>query len=137
MLAVMSSENPFAKAENLQYSKLCESCTEITQRDDGIPYLSGKSALWQSGGHRRIYVFDRGSQTDSLTVIPSSFSLDAPSPEQFLAKKGLIQRKCSFPENSYRDVLIFPEDHKLSESELMFINKLYEVRNRLAFGKIH
>lgn len=137
MLAVMSSENPFAETENLQYTRLCESCTEIIQEDDGIPYIPGKSALWNPMGKRKICVFDRGSQTDSLTVIPSSFSLDSPSPEHFLSKKGLIQRKCSFPENSYRDVLIFPENHKFSESEMMFINKLYEVRNRLAFGKIY
>lgn len=137
MLAVMSSENPFAETENLQYTRLCESCTEIIQEDDGIPYIPGKSALWNPMGKRKICVFDRGSQTVLLQLSPR-LSVSTPRLRSIFSPKGTYPAEVQLSrENSYRDVLIFPENHKFSESEMMFINKLYEVRNRLAFGKIY
>ena len=78
-------------------------------------------------------MFDRGSALDFLLTVPESFMLDSPVPESLCGKYGLIQRKCSFPDNSFRDVLVYSSGRKLSESELSLVNKLYEIRNEIAF----
>ena len=48
-------------------------------------------------------------------------------------KINLVQRKCAFADNNYKDMLIYTAGHKLSEKELKLVNKLYEVRNEAAF----
>jgi len=139
MLAVMSAEHPASKEENLTYAELSAHYSELTQGDDSVPYVSGASEkLFESNRPsgtkvRRICMFDRGSALDFLLTVPESFMLDSPVPESLCGKYGLIQRKCSFPDNSFRDVLVYSSGRKLSESELSLVNKLYEIRNEIAF----
>ena len=82
---------------------------------------------------RRIYMFDRGSSLDFLLTVPQSFMLDSPVPDSLCGKYGLVQRRCEFPDNCFRDMLIYPSGKKLSGSELALVNKLYEIRNETAF----
>lgn len=137
LLAVMSSDLPFINSEELTYSQLCEMCIEIAHGDEKIPYIKSSSMPDNMTKHRKIYVSDRGSKLDLLSVIPHSFALDAPSPKEILESRGLVQKKCSYVGNLFRDVLIFPSNHSLSESEIQFVNKLYEIRNKVAFGEIY
>lgn len=138
-VALMSAENDRVMNENLTYSELSSVCTEIVQGDDFVPYVSGASEKLFSDNRsgnkktRRICMFDRGSAFDFLLTVPQSFMLDSPVPESICEKYGLIQKKCVFPDNCFRDLLIYPVDRKLSEGEIMLINKLYEVRNEIAF----
>ena len=70
-----------------------------------------------------------------LSSAPQSFMLDSPMPAQLCRKLGLVQRKCSFSNNSYRDLIIYSVEHRLSDLELSFINKLYEIRNATVFSE--
>ena len=78
-------------------------------------------------------MYDRGSALDFLLTVPNSFMLDSPVPESLCGKYGLVQRKCSFPDNSFKDLIVYSKEHKLSEKELKLVNKFYEVRNETAF----
>jgi DNA-binding transcriptional LysR family regulator len=137
MLAVMSEQNAPAECTSMKYNELCENFIEIAPGDESVPYLSAASAYIKSPNHKKIFVYDRGSQFDLLRTIPDSFTLDAPSPEDYLHRHELVQRKCEFENNIYKDILIYPASHTLTESELQFVNKLYEVRNKLAFGSFY
>ncbi len=139
MLAVMSSEHPAAENENITYAELSADYAELTQGDDYVPYVSGAvEKLFDKNRPegtkvRRICMFDRGSALDFLLTVPQSFMLDSPVPDSLCGKYGLVQRKCIFPDNKFKDLLIYSSGRKLSKSELALVNKLYEVRNELAF----
>ncbi len=141
ILAVMSAEHPAAEKENLTYGELSANYTEITQGDDAVPYIAGAIERLYSANRpentktRRIYMYDRGSTLDFLLTVPQSFMLDSPVPENLCGKYNIVQRKCSFQDNCFRDYIIYTAGHKLSDSELALVNKLYEVRNELAFNK--
>lgn len=139
ILAVMSSEHPAAEKTNLTYGTLSAHYAELTQGDDAVPYIAGAVEKLFTANRpentktRRIYMYDRGSALDFLLTVPQSFMLDSPVPESLCGKYGLVQRKCSFPDNRFADYIIYTGGHKLSENELMLVNKLYEIRNELAF----
>lgn len=139
-MALMSAEYAGMIKENPTYAELSAVCTEIIQGDDYVPYISGASeklfADNRSGNTkiRRIRMFDRGSAFDFLLTVPKSFMLDSPVPESICRKYSLVQKKCIFGDNCFKDLLIYSADRKLSESEMSLINKLYEVRNETAFN---
>ncbi|MBR1592796.1 MAG: LysR family transcriptional regulator [Ruminococcus sp.] len=139
MLAVMSAEHPAAENENITYAELSARYAELTQGDDAVPYVSGAvERLFEANRPegtkvRRICMFDRGSALDFLLTVPQSFMLDSPVPESLCGKYGLVQRKCIFPDNKFKDLLIYSSGRKLSKSELSLVNRLYEVRNEMAF----
>lgn len=141
MLAVMSAEHPEAGSKNLTYNELSEQYTEVLQGDAAVPYLSPNGIRLPNDqtisddNKSRVYVFDRGSAMDMLSSAPKSFMLDSPMPAQLCRKLGLVQRKCSFSNNSYRDLIIYSAEHRLSDLELSFINKLYEIRNTTVFSE--
>ncbi|MCQ2458869.1 MAG: LysR family transcriptional regulator [Ruminococcus sp.] len=142
MLAVMSEDHPYAKNEEVEitYSLLSDSYTELGQGDDAVPYVSGAVeklyAANRSEGvpFKKVLLYDRGSGLDFLVTVPQAFMLDSPMPESLCGKYGLVQRKCDFPDNSYKDVIIYASGHKLSVNERNLINRLYEVRNEVAFN---
>ena len=139
MLAVMSSEHPAANEEELTYAGLSAHYAELCQGDDAVPYVPGAvEKLFEMNRPadtkvRRICMFDRGSALDFLLTVPQSFMLDSPVPDSLCGKYGLVQRKCSFPDNHFRDIIVYSPDRKLTDSELALINRLYEVRNETAF----
>ena len=141
MLAVMSAEHPAANDENITYADLSANYTELCQGDDAVPYVGGAVEKLFTENRpedvpvRRVCMYDRGSALDFLLTVPQSFMLDSPVPESLCGKYGLVQRKCSFRDNSFKDVLIYSTGHKLSEKELELVNKLYAVRNESAFAE--
>ena len=141
MLAVMSAEHPAAQEENLDYAYLSANYTELCQGDDAVPYVSGAIEKLFAENRpedvpvRRVCTYDRGSSIDFLLTVPQSFMLDSPVPDSLCGKYGLVQRKCAFRDNSFKDVLIYAAGHKLSEKELELVNKLYAVRNESAFAE--
>ena len=141
MLAVMSAEHPAANDDSLDYACLSANYTELCQGDDAVPYVSGAIEKLFSENRpedvpvRRVCTYDRGSSIDFLLTVPQSFMLDSPVPDSLCGKYGLVQRKCAFRDNSFKDVLIYAAGHKLSEKELELVNKLYAVRNESAFAE--
>lgn len=137
-LAIMSGNHPCAEKAELSYSELADEYIEIIQGDDAVPYLSAAGAKMSAGqpsAGRCIYVFDRGSALDMLTSADGTFMLDAPMPAEACRNYGLIQRKCSSGGAGYRDMIIYSDKHSLSDTELGFINKLFEIRNTALFSK--
>ncbi len=141
MLAVMSAEHPAADDDVITYSDLSSNYTELGQGDDAVPYVSGAvEKLYASNRPadvpvRKVFMYDRGSALDFLLTLPQAFMLDSPMTAALCGKYGLVQRKCAFPDNSFKDMLIYTSGHKLSKNELKLVNRLYEVRNESAFAE--
>ncbi len=139
MLAVMSNEHPSANDENIKYSALSCRYIELTQGDDAIPYVSGAVEKLFSANRpadipvRKVCMYDRGSALDFLLTVPQSFMLDSPVPQSLCEKYRLVQRKCTFNDNNFKDMLIYSTGHKFSDMERILVNKFYEVRNEAAF----
>lgn len=139
MIAIMAAEHPAAKAENLAYSELSAKFTELCYADDTVPNVSGLAEKVFTGNRpdveltKRVYLYDRGTVLAFLQSDAGAFILDSPAAPRIFREHGLIQRRCSFPENHFRDAIIYAEGHRLADKDISLLNKIYEVRNEAAF----
>ena len=79
----------------------------------------------------------------SSTNAPTSLKFSAASPPPTCGRRpsrgaileqwGLVQKKCA-SNRRYRDVLIYPRRYTLTEYDRLFIDKLFDARNDIAFG---
>ena len=134
-LVLMSEKHPLANNEKLEYQEL-KKFTEITHGDNSIPYIMQSSntkpdAATQSS--KCIYVYERCSQYDLLSTIPSTYMWVSPIPDKWLSRYQLIQRKCKASGQRYKDVFIYPKDYKFTELDRRFIDKLSEAKNEVTF----
>ena len=133
-LALMSRNHPLAQTAKLKSEQL-DDCVELVHGDSGIPYLSGFSQKRDDRrkvSAKRITIYERGSQFDLLTEIPSTYMWVSPVPETTLRRYDLVQRRCECSDNKYKDMLIYANDYTLSEYDRGFIRTLFRVRDELA-----
>lgn len=132
-LVLMSKEHKCAYKENLLSGDLYDSI-EIIHGDNMIPYLVPEKERFKkySSKRKKIYIYERANQFELLSGVPETFMLVSPVPEQILERYGLVQRKCDFPGNTYKDVLIYSEDHEFTDAEKVFIDKIYASKTDLA-----
>ena len=136
-LALMSEKHPLAQKEKVEYQEL-KQYTEITHGDNAIPYIMANSSLkaeLPAKSSKSIYVYERCSQYDLLSCIPTTFMWVSPIPEKWLKRYQLVQRRSDALGHKYKDLLIYPIDYKFTELDLKFMNKLYEAKNDVAFRK--
>lgn len=123
-LLVMSKEHPLADKENITIDDL-KKYTKITHGDIEIPHTKYEKNT-DNEENNVIYVYERGSQFDLLTNVPTTYMWVSPIPAAMLAKNNLVQRVCKAEGNLYKDVLISRKDYKLNEFDRLFQKKLYE-----------
>jgi DNA-binding transcriptional LysR family regulator len=134
-LAIMSKEHPLAGVKDLKYDEI-KHYIEVVHGDNCIPYHNvneAKKVLENSCGDKRIYVYERGSQFGILSQVQDTYMLGSPIPADLLDRYALIQRKCIGYNERYKDVLIYPENHRFTEMDKNFIEKLYASKNQVAF----
>lgn len=133
-LALMSEQHPLAKCETVQYQQLIE-YTEITHGDTSIPYILPNNSMKveKSNSNKRIYVYERCSQYDLLSTIPSTYMWVSPIPEKWLSRYNLVQRKCKVSGHRYKDVFIYPRDYQLTELDRRFIDELSIAKNEVSY----
>lgn len=134
-LALMSMNHPLAQNETIEQKELKE-FTQIVHGDTAVPYLmqSGTAKTDErKDTSKRIYVYDRCSQYDLLSSIPSAYMWVSPIPEKWLKLYHLVQRKCKASGNRYKDVFIYPKDYKFTELDRRFIDKLSQTKNEVSF----
>ena len=134
-LAVMSKQHPLAGAAQVRYADLCE-YMEIAHGDVTVPYITaGDSKKSKETSHlnKRIYVYERCTQFDLLCHVPSTFMWVSPIPRELLDRYDLVQRKCTVPNHSCKDVLIYPNGYNFTALDKKLIDKLYEAKNEVAY----
>lgn len=121
MCLLMADTHPLAHASVIPYHAL-DGYTELTQGDIQPPPLSfsqiSRGAVMES--KKRIYVYDRGSQTALLKEIPGSYMWVSPVPFSFLAQNGLVTKECPIADKLSKDVLIYRDAHALTAAERDF-----------------
>lgn len=74
---------------------------------------------------RCIYVLDSAAQLETLSENPETFMWISPAPQPLLERYGLVQFECvDCGRKSYKDVLIYGKNYKLSELDKAFIEQL-------------
>ncbi|MDR2865543.1 MAG: LysR family transcriptional regulator [Spirochaetaceae bacterium] len=139
-LALMSKKHRLAEVKEVLFSEL-KTSIEIIHGDTVVPYLnaadirqsfSDTMSSDQAAGKKRIYLYERGNQFDLLCTIPATYMWVSPIPEKLLTRYKLIQRKCEFANNQYKDLLVYPEGYEFSPLDKKFIDKMVKSKNALA-----
>jgi DNA-binding transcriptional LysR family regulator len=127
-LVLMSKQHPLAQSKKINPSDLSQ-FIEIVHGDNIIPYLNIQASdLFEAEGDnektvaaKKIYIYDRGVQFSLLNSFPVTYIWVSPVPDNILDSFNLVQRKCSYTENRFRDLLAFRKGYKLSELDKIFI----------------
>ena len=122
---VMSKNHPLANKETITPEDLSE-YTKITHGDIELPHVRRINHEAELTPRNVIYVYERGSQFDLLTNVPTTYMWVSPIPQKLLNKLQLVQRICRAEDNLYKDVMIFREDYHITEHDRLFQKKIYE-----------
>lgn len=123
-VVVMSKKHPLAAMEEINIDNLKE-YTRITHGDIDLPHDKHNKDKKHSS-RNIIYVYERGSQFDLLANVPTTYMWVSPIPQSLLEKNQLVQKKCKAENNLYKDVMIFREDYRLNDYDVLFQKKIYE-----------
>lgn len=123
---VMHKSHPLAEKEEITFSDLSP-YTQIAHSDTyvpSIPYSEIKKIELPNEVTKRIFVFERASQLDLLTLTQGTFMWVSPFPEAILKRYNLIHRICHENKKVYKDVLIYRKGYRLSSFERSFIDEV-------------
>lgn len=127
---IMNRESLLNDVEDIRFDNLKE-YIEIAHADPfvpSIPLSKVKKEELPDEIDKRIFVFERASQFDILSTNPDTFMWVSPIPQPILDKYELVQRSCSENTKTYKDVLIYKKDYKLTKLDKAFITELCEAK---------
>ncbi|MDD3172699.1 MAG: LysR family transcriptional regulator [Herbinix sp.] len=130
---VMSSYVPLAAKKVLELSDL-NNLIEIIHGDSSIPSLATgeiRKSVHSSTNRKNIYIYERGSQFDLLTNVPSTYMWVSPIPPEMLTRYRLVQKNVSICDNCYRDVIIYPKTYQMTDTDRKFLGHLYRMRDMI------
>ena len=130
---IMSRDNPLAHKERITYEDL-SGYIEIAHADPYVPTLSMSKVFREEMPDnigQRIFVYERASQFDLLSVNPRTFMWVSPASEEMLDRYGLVQRTCEGNKRVYKDVLVYHKGYRLTALDKAFITSLCDSRRRL------
>lgn len=129
---VMSKNHPLAKNEQIEFNDLAP-YIEIAHANPHVPSLS-KAAIKKeelpNDINKRIFIFERASQFDLLSINPETFMWVSPLSKELLQKYDLVQHKCKSNNKIYRDVLIYQKDYKLTKLDSQFITEICSAKRK-------
>ncbi|SHJ22874.1 LysR family transcriptional regulator [Hespellia stercorisuis] len=124
---LVSAESPLAGMDEISGQDL-EPCIEIVHGDIKIPGEEYLDLLSEELGHenvgKKIYVYERGSQFDLLTLVPNTYMWVSPMPVKILERYQVVEKRCTCAARNVKDVLIWKSGHKKSEEERLFVATL-------------
>lgn len=125
-LLLMSCEHKLALYPKILYSDL-EPYIEIAHADPyvpSLPFYEVKKEELPDDINKRIFIFERASQFELLSSNSRTFMWVSPIPYDMLERYDLVQRMCEDNVKTYKDVLIYRKDYKLTPLDTMFIGEL-------------
>ena len=135
-VALMRRDHPLAALQPLCAEDLSD-YVEIVYGDEEVPYIrvsESENTKETAQSRKRILVYDRGTQFNLLLKNPMAYAWVSPMPKDVLESNGLIQRKCKRA-GQFKDLIITRSTYRFSKLDREFINKLYYLRNELAYGE--
>ena len=129
---IMSAENSLAKKEVITFDDLTN-YIEIAHADPYVPSMPLSKVVKEElpdNIDRRIFIFERASQFDLLSLNPETFMWVSPAPQSLLERYDLVQKECSENRKIYKDLLIYKNGYKLSKLDRQFITELCESKRK-------
>lgn len=129
---IMSADNPLAKKEVITFDDLTD-YIEIAHADPYVPSMPLSKVVKEElpdNIARRIFIFERASQFDLLSLNPETFMWVSPAPQSLLERYNLVLKKCADNKKVYKDVLIYKNGYKLSKLDRQFITELCESKRK-------
>ena len=129
---IMSADNPLAHKAEITFDDLAN-YIEIAHADPYVPSMPLSKVVKEElpdNIERRIFIFERASQFDLLSINPETFMWVSPAPKSLLERYNLVQRKCADNKKVYKDVLIYKNGYKLSKLDRQFITELCESKRK-------
>ena len=129
---IMSADNPLANKEEITFDDLVD-YVEIAHADPYVPSMPLSKVVKEElpdNIDRRIFIFERASQFDLLSLNPETFMWVSPAPKSLLERYNLVQRKCADNKKVYKDVLIYKNGYKLTKLDRPFITELCESKRK-------
>ena len=133
-LALMSRRHRLATQPVILPEEL-EEYTEIVHGDTVIPFLSSHvnpRSVRPGNPKRQIRLYERCNQFELLSHMHTTFMWASPIPDEMLDRYELVQRRCDFPDNEYKDLLIYPSGYHFSTLEKAFIDELHKARDKVS-----
>lgn len=131
---LISRSGRLASAGELTSAAL-DSCAEITPGGERVPYLQEEREETLNR-QKRIMANSRCAQYELLARVEDSYMWTSPEPEEVLTAYSLLQRRCVDGGSKYKDVFVWKREKHCGELEKKLINRIYEAKNRAAFGDI-
>ena len=106
---------------------------EIALADRDVPAVAVSELLKTGLGRgvdRRVFVYERASIFDVLSVNPDSYAWVAPIPDETLARYDLVERDGGETAPFYRDVVIYKKGYRLTELDKAFITELCTAKRK-------
>ena len=131
-LLIMSADNPLAQKSEITFNDLTGHI-EIAHADPYVPSMPISKVVKEElpdNIDRRIFIFERGSQFDLLSVNPETFMWVSPTPKSMLDRYGLVMRRCVNNKKVYKDVLIYKKGYKLTCLDRQFISELNDSKEK-------
>ena len=125
-LVLLNENNPLAKNEIISYDDL----GNLTELVHGDLSLSLRQALTKyqeekiNVNDKRVCVYERETQFELLANLDNAFIWVSPMLKKTLTKADFVQRRCSLPDNAYKDVLIYPSNYIFKDYDLKFIDAI-------------
>lgn len=131
-ILVMSKNHPLAKNEAISSEDL-KPFTEIAHADPFVPSLSlneVKKEELNDDIQKKIFVFERASQFDLLSNNSQTFMWISPMPQSALDEYGLVKKEVKDSAKTYKDVLLYKSDYKLTSLDKEFVEQLHAAKNK-------
>ncbi len=129
---LMSVENPLSQKDEITFDDL-KDYIEIAHADPYVPSMPLSKVVKEElpdNINRRIFIFERASQFDLLSINPQTFMWVSPAPESLLKRYNLVQKKCKDNKKVYKDILIYKNGYRLSKLDRQFITALCESKRK-------
>ena len=129
---IMSADNPLAQKQEITFDDLTD-YIEIAHTDHYVPSMPLSKVVKEElpdNINRRIFIFERASQFDLLSLNPETFMWVSPTPKSLLERYNLVQKKCVNNKKIYKDVLIYKNKYKLTKLDRQFLTELCESKRK-------
>ena len=130
-MLLVSRESKLAARSEIHPGDL-KGYTELLHGDVNTTFLPERAAdSDEEEQGKRIYLYERGSQFDFLSNVPTTYMWVSPLPEKVLKQHELVQIPC--PDNRYRynDILIYHEDYPFGGYAEQFYNILLQTKDKI------
>lgn len=126
---LMSKNHPLAGKEEICSADLDE-YTELVHGDEDFNKMNP-----HGNRHKKIYLYERGSQFDLLRNVPTTYMWVSPIPQYILEHNDLVQKRCLNNNISFRDLLVYRADYQFSSFASRFISVLQQVKEETSLGE--